>query len=201
MTITTAQIKELRERTGAGIMDCRNTLEEANGDMEKAVELLLEKGLLTVEERGERETLEGLVEVYNHGDGRVGVIVEVNCETDFVARSDNFRTFVHEIALQIAANSPLYVKPEDVPENVLEAERESARNWAIEEGKPEKIHDRIVEGRVKKFLDESCMYRQPYIRDDDITIEQLLLRNIAAIGENIVIRRFERYELGEETAE
>jgi elongation factor Ts len=201
MAITTAQIKDLREKTGAGIMDCRNTLEEANGDMDKAVELLLEKGLSTVEERGERETLEGLVEVYNHGGGRVGVIVEVNCETDFVARSEPFQTLVHEIALQIAASSPLFVKPEDIPEEVLEAEKEAARAWAIEEGKPEKILDRIVEGRIKKFVDENSLYRQPYIRDDELTVEQLLLRNIAAIGENVVIRRFERYELGEETAE
>ena len=201
MAISTAQIKELREKTGAGIMDCRNTLEEANGDMDKAVELLLEKGLSTVEERGERETLEGLVEVYNHGGGRVGVIVEVNCETDFVARSEPFQTLVHEIALQIAASSPLFVKPEDIPEEVLEAEKEAARAWAIEEGKPEKILDRIVEGRIKKFVDENSLYRQPYIRDDELTVEQLLLRNIAAIGENVVIRRFERYELGEETAE
>jgi elongation factor Ts len=201
MTVTTAQIKELREKTGAGIMDCRDTLEEANGDMDKAVELLMEKGLSTVEERGDRETREGMVEVYSHGGGRVGVLVEVNCETDFVARSELFRTFVHEIALQIAASSPLYVTPEDIPEEVLEAERESARNWAIEEGKPEKILDRIVEGRIKKFVDDNCLYRQPYIRDDEVTVEQLLFRNIAAIGENVVIRRFERYELGEETAE
>lgn len=201
MAITTAQIKELREATGAGIMDCRNALEKAGSDYEKAVEMLREKGLATAAKRADRETSEGMVELYSHGNGRVGVMVEVNCETDFVARSEGFRNFAHEIALQIAAASPRYLKPEDIPEEILERERESARNRAREDGRPEKVWDRIVEGRLEKFVDEVCLLRQSYIRDDEITVEKLLLDQIAALGENIVIRRFARWELGENTEE
>lgn len=182
-------------------MDCRNALEKAGGDHEKAVDLLREKGLATAAKRADRETSEGTVELYSHGNGRVGVMVEVNCETDFVARSDGFRNFAHEIALQIAAASPRYLKPEDIPEEVLERERESARNRAREDGRPEKVWDRIVEGRLEKFVDEVCLLRQAYIRDDEITVEKLLLDQIAALGENIVIRRFVRWELGENTEE
>ena len=197
MEITTQQIKALRDETGAGILDCRKALQDANGDFDQALEYLREKGLATALKRSERETSEGYIELYSHGDGRVGVMVEVNCETDFVARSEAFRTFVHEIALQIAAGAPLYVSPEDAPEEVLEEEREKARKYALAEGKPENVIDRIVDGRLKKFLDEVCLLRQVYIRDDEITVEQLLLQNIASIGENIVIQRFERWELGE----
>lgn len=199
MAITTEQIKELREATGAGILDCRKALEQAGGDFDKAVDYLREKGLATVAKRSDREASEGIVELYSHGGGRVGVMVEVNCETDFVARSQAFRTFAHEVALQIAAAAPLYIKEEDIPESVLEHEREIARSRAREEGKPEKIWDRIVEGRIEKFKDEVVLLRQAYIRDEDITIEKLLMQNIASIGENIIIRRFARWELGEST--
>jgi len=200
MAITIEQIKMLREETGAGVMDCRSALEKANGDIEKAMEYLREKGMATAAKRADRQASEGVVELYSHGSGRVGVMVEVNCETDFVARSEAFRTFAHEIALQIAAGNPTYTKPEDVPADVLEAEREKARKLARDEGKPAEVVERIVEGRLQKFLDEVCLLRQLYIRDEDMTVEKLLLQNIAAIGENIIIRRFARWELGEQTA-
>lgn len=199
MAITTEQIKELREATGAGILDCRKALEQANGDFEKAVDFLREKGLATAAKRADRDASEGTVELYSHGNGRVGVMVEVNCETDFVARSEAFRTFAHELALQIAAAAPRYIKAEDIPEIELEREREVARRRAIEEGKPESIHERIIAGRLEKFKDEVCLLRQTYIRDEGVKIEQLLMQNVAAIGENIIIRRFARWELGEST--
>ena len=201
MSITTEQIKSLREETGAGIMDCRQALQDADGDFDAALEALREKGMATAEDRSERETSEGVVELYSHGGGRVGVMVEVNCETDFVSRSEAFRKFAHEIALQIAASAPLFVSEDDIPDEILESERESAREFAIAEGKPEDVIDRIIEGRLKKFKDESCLLRQEYIRDEDLTVEKLLLQNIAALGENIIIRRFERYELGESSEE
>jgi elongation factor Ts len=197
MAVTKEDILKLRQETGAGVMDCRKALEKADGEFDMAIEYIREMGESTAAERSEKETLEGVVELYSHGNGRVGVMVEVNCETDFVARSEAFRTFAHEIALQIAASEPAYVTREDVPEDVIEAEKERARSFALEEGKPENVIDRIVEGKLNKFLDEACLVRQPYIRNDEITIEKLLLQNIASIGENIVIRRFERWELGE----
>ena len=199
MTITAEQIKSLREETGAGIMDCRKALENANGDVNEALEFLRQKGLEKAAKRADRETTEGVIDLYSHGDGRVGVMVEVNCETDFVARSEAFRKFAHEIALQVAAAAPKYVHEDDIPEDVLAEEINNARNFAIEEGKPENVIDRIVEGRLKKFKDEACLLRQSYIRDDEITVEKLLLQNIAAIGENIVIRRIQRWELGEDS--
>ena len=198
MAITVDQIKALREETGVGILDCRKALEDTNGDFDKALEALREKGLAIVAKRGERETSEGILDLYSHGDGRVGVMVEVNSETDFVSRSEKFRDFAHEIALQIAASAPSYVRVEDIPEEVLEQRRQTEREEALAEGKPEEIVEKIVEGRIKKFVDEACLLSQNYIRDDDITIEQLLLQNVAAIGENIVIRRFVRWEMGEE---
>jgi elongation factor Ts len=197
MAITTEQIKELREATGAGILDCRKALEQADGNFEKAVDFLREKGLATAAKRSDRDASEGVVELYSHGSGRVGVMVEVNCETDFVARSEAFRLFAHEVALQIAAAAPRYIREEEIPEQVFEHEREIARNRAREEGKPDAIVPKIVEGRIEKFKDEVCLLRQPYIRDEGITIEQLLLQNIAVIGENVIIRRFKRWELGE----
>lgn len=199
MAVTVDQIKALREETGVGILDCRKALEDSNGDFDKALEAIREKGLATVAKRGERETSEGVLDLYSHGDGRVGVMVEVNSETDFVARSEKFREFAHEIALQIAASAPSYIRVDDIPEQVLEQRRQIEREEALAEGKPEEIVERIVEGRIKKFLDEACLLRQDYIRDDNLTIEQLLLQNVAAIGENIVIRRFVRWELGENT--
>ncbi len=201
MEITTEMIKELRAATGAGVLDCRKALTEANGDFQKAVDYLREKGLATAAKRADRQASEGVIELYSHGGGRVGVMVEVNCETDFVARSEAFRNLAHEIALQIAAAAPRYIKEEDIPAEVLEKEAEIARKRAIEEGKPEAVAERIVQGRLEKFKDEVVLMRQPYIRDENITVQQLLLQNIAAIGENIVIRRFQRWELGETTSE
>ena len=198
MAITIEQIKELREVTGAGVMDCRKALEQANGDFNQAVEFLREKAQAIAEKRSDRVASEGTVELYSHGNGRVGVMVEVNCETDFVARSEAFRRFAHEIALQIAASAPRYLLPENIPNEVLEHEREIARSRALEEGKPDSILPTIIGGRIEKFKDEVCLLRQPYIRDETITVEQLLLQNVAAIGESVVIRRFARWELGEE---
>ena len=198
MAITTQQIKELREATGAGVLDCRKALEQAGGDYQKAVDYLREKGLATAAKRADREASEGMLELYSHGNGRVGVMVEVNCETDFVARSDAFRTFAHEVALQIAAAAPRYIRVEEIPAEVLQHEKEIAMARAREEGKPEAILDRIAEGRLEKFRDETCLLRQPYIRDESITVEKLLMQNIAAIGENVNIRRFVRWELGEQ---
>jgi elongation factor Ts len=200
MTITIEQVKALREETGAGVLDCRKALEAADGDFNKAVEILREKGLAKAAKRADREALEGTLELYTHGNGRVGVMVEVNCETDFVARSETFRTFAHEIALQIAAAAPRYIRSEDIPEEVLEQERQKARSYALGEGKPEAVVDRIVAGRLEKFMDEVCLMRQPYIRDDSIVVEKLLYQNIASLGENIVIRRFVRWEVGDSTA-
>jgi elongation factor Ts len=199
MAITTEQIKQLREATGAGVLDCRKALEDANGDFNKAVDHLREKGLAKAAKRADRAASEGCLELYSHGNGRVGVMVEVNCESDFVGRSEAFRTFAHEVALQIAAAAPQYIKAEDIPANVLEHEREIAKARTIAEGKPEAVADRIVEGRLEKFKDEVCLLRQPYIRDEGMVFEKLLHQNIATLGENIVIRRFVRWELGEST--
>jgi len=200
MSITTQEIKELREETSAGIMDCKKALEEFSGDYDKALEYLRKKGLEKAAERADRVASEGIVELYNHGDGRVGVMVEVNCETDFVARSETFRKFAHEIALQIAALSPIWVTEEGIPAEILDSERENAMQYALKEGKPEKIIDRIVDGRIDKFKDKSVLLRQAYIRDDKKTIEQLLQEATVSIGENLIIRRFARWELGEESS-
>ena len=200
MTISASEIKELRDATGVGFLDCRKALEEANGDFQKAVDLLRERGLAKATKRAGREASEGILELYNHGNGRVGVMVEINCETDFVARSEAFCNFAHEVALQIAASSPQWINEEDIPEDVLDREKEIARNRAIEEGKPEKILDRIIDGRIRKFKEEVVLMQQPYIRDEDLTIEKFLHETIASIGENIVIRRFVRWSVGEKSA-
>jgi len=199
MAVSTEQIKELREATGAGILDCRDALENADGDFEKAVKHLREKGLAKAAKRVGREASDGVVELYSHGEGRVGVMVEVNCETDFVSRTDAFRNFAHEIALQIAAGAPRWMKEDEIPEDVLEQEREIARNRAKEDGKPENVIEKIVEGTVEKFKDENCLLRQEYIRDEKLTIQDLLSENVGSIGENILIRRFSRWELGEQS--
>jgi elongation factor Ts len=201
MAISIEQIKELRDATGVGIMDCREALENANGDFDKAVDFLREKGLSKAAKRSNRDASDGVVELYSHGDGRVGVMVEVNCETDFVSRNEDFRNFAHELALQVAAASPSWVSEEDITEEALERERAVARARAVEEGKPEKIIDKIVEGRVEKFKDEVVLLRQAYIRDNTQTIQDLLNGLVASLGENIVIRRFERWELGEHSKE
>ena len=197
MEITTDMIKELRAATRAGISDCRKALTEANGDFQKAVDWLREKGMATAAKRADREASQGLVELYSHGGGRVGVMVEVNCETDFVARSDQFRQLAHELALQIAAAAPRYLKAEDIPADVLEHEAEIARVRAKEEGKPDSILEKIVQGRLEKFKDEVVLSRQAYIRDETITVEKLILQAVAALGENVIVRRFQRWELGE----
>ena len=197
MAVSAAQVKELREKTGAGMLDCKKALEEAGGDMTRAAEILREKGLAAAASKAGRAATEGLVESYIHGEGRIGVLVEVNCETDFVAKTDNFRRFVRDIAMQIAAAAPKYVNKEDVPEEELNKEREILRAQALNEGKPEKIVDKMVEGRLAKYYSEVCLMEQQFIKDPDQTVAQLLNSMIAQIGENISIRRFVRFELGE----
>jgi elongation factor Ts len=198
MAISIELIKQLREETGAGVLDCRKALETNNGDFQKAIEYLREKGLAKAAKRADREVLEGMLELYSHGNGRVGVMVEVNCETDFVARSAAFRKFAHEVALQIAAGAPKWIRVEDIPADVVNEEREKARNVAVAEGKPERVIDRIVEGKLEKFYNENCLLRQTYVRDEEITLEDLRNQNIATIGENIIVRRFARWEVGED---
>jgi elongation factor Ts len=190
-------IKKLREATGSGILDVKEALQNSEGDFDKAVDYLRQKGLAKAAKRSDREASEGMIELYSHGDGRVGVMVEVNCETDFVARSDEFREFAHEVALQIAAASPKWVDAGQIPGEVIEHEKEIARNRYKEEGKPDNIIEKILEGMVEKFKAESCLLQQAYIRDEELTIQELLHEKIASIGENIVIRRFERWERGE----
>jgi len=199
MAVTTEDIKKLREATGAGILNCRSALEETGNDFEKAVDYLREKGLAAAKKRANREASEGFVELYSHGNGRVGVMVEVNCETDFVGRSEAFRKFTHEVALQIAATSPQYIREDDIPAEALKREEKIATARAKEENKPANIIPKIVEGYLKKFKDEFVLLRQAYIRDESLTIQDLINENVASMGENIIIRRFARYELGEET--
>lgn len=201
MAVTTEMIKQLREATGAGVLDCRKALEQADGDFAKATNFLRERGLAMAAKRADRQATEGVVELYSHGNGRVGVIVEVNSETDFVGRSEEFRTFAHEIALQIAANSPLYVADKDIPADVIEKQSQKAADKAREEGKPDAVVPRIIEGYLKKYKDENVLLRQPYIRDDTLTVQQLLDQTIVAMHENIVIRRFVRWALGESSEE
>ena len=197
MEISVETIKKLRDATGSGILDVKEALENSDGDFEKAVDFLRQKGLAKAAKRSDRDASEGIVELYSHGDGRVGVMVEINCESDFVARSDAFREFTHNVALQIAAAAPKWVKEDQVPDEVIEREKEIARTRYKEEGKPDNIIDKILEGMVVKFKAENCLLSQAYIRDEDITILELLHEKIASIGENIVIRRFERWERGE----
>ena len=197
MGVPTEQVKELRARTGAGVLDSRKALEEAGGDMEAAARVLREKGLAKAARRGDRQASDGIIDIYSHGEGRLGVMVEVNTETDFVARTPEFRQFAHEMSLQVAANSPRWISQDDVPAEVLEAEREIARKEALNEGKPEDVIDRIVAGKLEKFLDQSCLLRQPYVRDEDRKVADLIQELIVATGENISIRRFERWELGD----
>ena len=196
MSITADMVKELREKTGAGMMDCKKALTDTNGNMEKAVEVLREKGLAAVAKKAGRIAAEGLVEAYIHG-GRIGVLVEVNSETDFVAKNQEFKDFVRDVALQIAASNPLYVKKEEVPQDEIEKEKEILRKQALNEGKPEKIVDKMVEGRIEKYYKEVCLLEQPFVKNPDLTIGALLSEKIAKIGENLSIRRFVRFEVGE----
>jgi elongation factor Ts len=200
LEITTAMVKELRQATSAGVLDCRKALESCNGDLEEATAYLREKGLATVAKKSSREASEGIIEAYAHSDMdgcRLGVLLELNCETDFVAKTDDFKTLAHDLALHIAFASPRYLTREDVPEEAIESAKADYRAQALEEGKPEKIIDRIIEGRLEKFYQESCIMEQPFIKDEDKTIEDLINDAIAKLGENIVLRRFERYQVGE----
>ncbi len=198
MEINAAQVKELRESTGAGIMDCKKALQEAQGDMGKALRILREKGLAGAKKKAGRAVADGVVDAYIHLNNRIGVLLEVNCETDFVARNETFRALAHDIAMHIAAASPLFVSAEDIPPEVLEQEREIYRARALQEGKPEKVLDKIVEGRLQKYYEEVCLLDQPFVKDPEITVGELVQRAIASLGENIVVRRFVRYRLGEE---
>ncbi len=197
MEVTTAMVKELRERTQAGMMDCKKALIESQGDMEKAVEYLREKGLAASNKKAGRVASEGMVDSYIHMGGKIGVLVEVNCETDFVAKTETFKTLCHDIALQIAASNPLFVSKEDVPQENLEKEREILRVQALNEGKPEKIVDRMVEGRIEKYYKEVCLLEQPFVKNPDINVQALLNEATLASGEKISVRRFTRYERGE----
>lgn len=200
MQIEAKAVKALREKTGAGMMDCKRALQEAGGDEEKAVIILREKGLAAASRRAGREATEGIIDSYIHLGGKIGVLVEVNCETDFVARNDEFREFVRNICLQVAASNPRYVSKDDVPPSEVDKEREILRGQALREGKPEKVIDRIVEGRIGKYYQENCLLEQPYVREPEQTVSDLLSDLIARIGENIVIRRFARFAVGEEIA-
>ncbi|HZK26272.1 MAG TPA: translation elongation factor Ts [Thermoclostridium sp.] len=197
MNITASMVKELREATGSGMMDCKKALVDSNGDMEKAIEYLKEKGLAAVAKKADRIAAEGIVDSYIHGDGRIGVLIEVNIETDFAAKNVDFRSFVKDIAMQVAASSPQYVQREDVPKDVVEKEMELLKEQAIEEGKPAHIAEKMVSGRIEKFYKDICLLEQPFIKDTDKTVQDILNEQIAKIGEKISIRRFTRYERGE----
>ncbi|CUQ67434.1 translation elongation factor Ts [Candidatus Nitrospira inopinata] len=190
-------VKELREKTGAGILDCQKALAENGNDIEKAVDYLRQKGLAAAAKKSGRETNQGLVHAYIHMGGKIGVLIEVNCETDFVARNDEFKTFVNDLALQVAAAKPLYVRREDIPKDLIEKERAIYEGQAKEMGKPPAAWPKIVEGKLEKFYQESCLLEQAFIKDPAVTIKDLLAQKIAKIGENINIRRFVRYQLGE----
>ncbi len=194
--ITAEQVKELRDRTGAGIMDCKKMLVEADGNMDKAIELLREKGIAKAAKKAGRVAAEGLVDAYIH-NGKYGALVEVNSETDFVSNNEDFKSFVRDIAMHIAAIGPKYVSREDVPADVIEAEKATLKAQALNEGKPEAVVEKMVEGRLNKFFSEICLLDQPFVKDPDITVGELLTNFIAKIGENIVIRRFARFERGE----
>jgi len=196
--ISTHMIKELRARTNAGVMDCKEALQEAAGDMEKAVDFLRKKGLATALKRAGRETSEGLIHAYIHTGGKIGVLLEVNCETDFVAKTVEFQSFVKDVAMHIAASRPLGIERKDISEDVVQREKEIYGAQAKETGKPEKILGKIVEGKIEKFYNESCLLEQQYIKNPDITVQDLIHDMVAKSGENISVRRFIRYQLGEE---
>ncbi|WKY49239.1 translation elongation factor Ts [Eubacteriaceae bacterium ES3] len=190
-------VKELREKTGSGMLDCKKALVETDGDIEKAIAFLREKGLAATSKKSGRLAAEGVVESYIHMGGKIGVLVEVNCETDFVAKNEGFMNFVKDVAMHIAASNPLYVTKEEVPTDALDKEKEILRNQALNEGKPEKIVDKMVEGRISKYYKEICLMEQPFVKNPDLTIEELVKEQIMTIGENIKIRRFARFEMGE----
>jgi elongation factor Ts len=197
MTISAQDVKALRDKTGAGMMDCKKALTETDGDLEKAIAFLREKGIAKAASKAGRSTEEGIIFAYIHPGDKLGVLLEVNCETDFVARTDDFKTFVKDIAMHIAATDPVAIRREDIPEATVESERQIYRTQAINEGKPEKIIDRIVDGKLDKFYAESCLMEQGFVKDPDQTIGELLNATIAKLGENMGIKRFTRYRLGE----
>jgi elongation factor Ts len=197
MEITAALVKELRERTGAGMMECKQALVEAKGDLAEGEVVLRKRGISSAGKKSGRATSQGLIGTYIHAGGQLGVMVEVNCESDFVARTDDFRMLVHDVAMHIAAADPAYLRKEDVPAAVLEKEEEIARDRARAEGKPEKVLDRIVEGRIAKFYEETCLMDQPFVKEGTLTIDQLVKTKIAKLGENITIPRYVRFKVGD----
>jgi elongation factor Ts len=197
MSVTPQMVKELRERTGAGMMDCKNALLETKGDMEQAIDYLRKKGLASAAKKAGRVTAEGAVASYIHAGGKIGVLVEINCETDFVARTDQFQELVRDVAMHIAAADPRFLRREEVTEDVLSRERDVIRERTLAEGKPEKVVDKIVEGRMEKFFAESVLLEQPFVKDPDRTVGELIAERIGKIGENIQVRRFARFKLGE----
>jgi elongation factor Ts len=190
-------VKELREKTGVGIMDCKNALKECNGDINSAVDFLRKKGIATAKKRGGRVTSQGQVQSYIHAGGKIGVLVEVNCETDFTGKNDDFSTFVKDIAIHIAAANPLGIDEKEIPADVIDKEKEIYATQAKESGKPDKIIDKIVEGKLKKFYSEVCLLEQPFVKNPDISVQDLVNEMVAKTGENILIRRFVRFQLGE----
>lgn len=197
MEITAEQVRALREKTGVGLMDCKEALKATGGNMDKAVDYLREKGLAKLAKRSARAATEGLVGSYIHTGGKIGAMVEVNCETDFVAKTDDFQAFVKDVVMQITAANPIYIAREDIPDDVKEKEKEIYRNQAKESGKPDKILDKIAEGKLEKFFQEVCLLEQPFIKDPDVTIKKLLEGLVTKLGEKILIRRFVRFQLGE----
>jgi len=198
LKITTAMVKELREETGAGVLDCKNALQETDGDFDKAVEYLRQKGLAAAAKRADRVANEGTIGNYVHAGSRVAALVEVNCETDFVAMTDDFLALAHDLAMQVVAARPRYLLPEDIPAEVIETEKESYRAQMEDSGKPEHVVDKIVEGKLQKYYQEVCLMRQPFIKDEGLTVQDVVTQVAAKLGENIVVRRFVRFELGEE---
>ncbi len=197
MAVTAQMVKELREETGASVLDCKKALEQYNGDKEQAKAYLAEKGLVTARKKAERAADEGKIETYTHHGGRVGVMVEVNCETDFVANTDRFQELSHDIALHIAFANPLYIDVNDIPEDVLEAQKRAFYEEAKAQGKPDNVIERIVEGRLEKYFSEVCLLRQPFVKDGDVTVGDIITQAIAELKENVRVRRFARFELGE----
>lgn len=197
MSISATMVKELRTKTGAGILDCRKALAENGGDVEKAIDWLRAKGAASAAKKASRAATEGIVNSYIHAGGKLGVLVEVNCETDFVARGEEFQSFVHDISMHIAASNPGWVSREDVPQDVLDREKKVFIQQAVEAGKPEHIAEKMVEGKLKKFFKENCLFEQPFVKDEDKTVEQLQTEFVATSGENVRVRRFVRWELGE----
>ncbi len=200
MEITAALIKELREKTGVGIMDCKGALSESNGDLQKAVEYLRKKGIATAKKRSGRTASQGQVQSYVHGGGKIGVLVEVNCETDFTGKTEDFTNFARDLAMQIAATNPLAIDRERIPADIIEKEKEIYGTQARETGKPDKVIEKIVEGKMKKFYGETCLLEQPFVKNPDITVQDLVNELMAKTGEKVLVRRFARFQLGEEDA-